>query len=164
MARFFFDTRDDDRLIEDDLGFECDSIDAVKVQATVCLAEIARDVLPGCDERVLAIEVTDSERQPILNSPEIRSHRSYLNGAPDPAPCAPRSASPGSTPHRHSAPNHPLYGPISLWQSAQCFRFGTRRLKHPTLVVGRERNGRKLLLSLSQQRLCARGERASSRA
>jgi hypothetical protein len=64
---YFFDTRDNDTFIEDDEGLEFDGLQAVKIQAARSLAELARDVLPGCLKRVLAVEVRD-ERQPVLRA------------------------------------------------------------------------------------------------
>jgi hypothetical protein len=63
--RYFFDTRDNGTLIEYDLGLEFADLDAVKTQAALSLAELARDVLPGSIRRVLSVEVRDS-LQPIL--------------------------------------------------------------------------------------------------
>jgi hypothetical protein len=63
--RYFFDTRDNGTLIEYDLGLEFADLDAVKTQAALSLAELARDVLPGSIRRVLSVEVPDS-LQPIL--------------------------------------------------------------------------------------------------
>jgi hypothetical protein len=64
---YFFDTRDNDKFVEDDLGIEFDDLDAVKNQATLSLAEFAHDVLPGSLKRVLAVEVRD-ETHPILRA------------------------------------------------------------------------------------------------
>ena len=55
---YFFDTRDNETFIEDDVGVDCASLDAVKALA-------ARDVLPGSIKRVLSVEVRDTIR-PIL--------------------------------------------------------------------------------------------------
>jgi hypothetical protein len=65
MALYFFDTRDNDDFIEDDVGIELPGLDAVKDQAALSLAELARDVLPGSLRRNLAVEVRD-ERQPVM--------------------------------------------------------------------------------------------------
>lgn len=62
---YFFDTRDNGDFIEDDVGIECRDLEAVKRQAALSLAELARDVLPSSMERQLAVEVRDSN-QPIL--------------------------------------------------------------------------------------------------
>jgi hypothetical protein len=63
--RYFFDTRDNGTFIEDDIGIEFADLDAVKTQAAVSLAELARDVLPGSITRELSVEVRDPF-QPIL--------------------------------------------------------------------------------------------------
>jgi hypothetical protein len=44
--RYFFDTRDNGTFIQDDVGVECADMDAVKTEAALSLAELARDVLP----------------------------------------------------------------------------------------------------------------------
>ena len=62
---YFFDTRDNATFIEDDLGIDCTDLEAVKAQAAMSLAELARDVLPGSIKRVLSVEVRDAI-QPIL--------------------------------------------------------------------------------------------------
>lgn len=62
---YFFDTRDNGTFIEDDVGIDFADLDAVKAQAAVSLAELARDVLPGSIKRVLSVEVRDALR-PIL--------------------------------------------------------------------------------------------------
>jgi hypothetical protein len=62
---FYFDTRDNDRLTEDDVGLEFPDLETVKAQAAVSLAELARDVLPGNEKRMLSVEVRD-EKQTIL--------------------------------------------------------------------------------------------------
>jgi hypothetical protein len=62
---YYFDTRDNGMFIEDDVGLELPNLAAVKRQAALSLAELARDVLPGCLKRVLAVEVR-SAFQPIL--------------------------------------------------------------------------------------------------
>ena len=62
---YFFDTRDNGRLVEDDVGIDCADMDCVKREAALSLAELARDVLPGSIERVLSVEVRDAT-QPVL--------------------------------------------------------------------------------------------------
>jgi hypothetical protein len=62
---YFFDTRDNDSFIEDNVGLECADLEAVKREAAVSLAELARDVLPGTIKRVLSVEVRNT-LQPIL--------------------------------------------------------------------------------------------------
>lgn len=67
MPLYFFDTRDNDIFIEDDVGVELPDLEAVKAQAALSLAELARDVLPGNLRRDLAVEARD-ERQPVLKA------------------------------------------------------------------------------------------------
>ena len=62
---YFFDTRDNGTFIEDMLGTDCADLQAVKIQAAVSLAELAREVLPGSMKRVISVEVRDEVR-PIL--------------------------------------------------------------------------------------------------
>jgi hypothetical protein len=62
---YFFDSRDNDRFIEDDVGLDYPNLEAVKVEAAPALAEFARDVIPGSLRRKLAIEVRD-EQGPVL--------------------------------------------------------------------------------------------------
>lgn len=67
MLLYFFDTRDNDRFVEDEVGLEFPDLETVKAQAAMSLAELAREVLPGSSRRVLSVEVRD-ERQPILRA------------------------------------------------------------------------------------------------
>jgi hypothetical protein len=60
MARYYFDTRDNDTFTPDDIGLEITSFDRVKAVASVAMADLARDVLPGSVVRNLAIEVRDN--------------------------------------------------------------------------------------------------------
>jgi uncharacterized protein DUF6894 len=62
---YFFDTRDNGTFIEDEIGVECANLAAVKREAAVSLAELARDVLPGSIKRVVSVEVRNAF-QPIL--------------------------------------------------------------------------------------------------
>jgi hypothetical protein len=67
MPLYFFDTRDNDTFIEDDIGLELPDLEAVKIEAATALAELARDVLPGSLQRDLAVEARD-ESQPVLKA------------------------------------------------------------------------------------------------
>jgi hypothetical protein len=62
---YFFDTRDNGTFVEDNVGIELADLEAVKRQAALSLAELARDVLPGSIKRALSVEVRDAAR-PIL--------------------------------------------------------------------------------------------------
>lgn len=70
MPLYFFDTRDEDVFIEDDVGLELPNLDSAKKQASLSLAELARDVLPGSEKRTLVVEVRD-EHQPVLKATMI---------------------------------------------------------------------------------------------
>ncbi|HEX2763636.1 MAG TPA: hypothetical protein VHM92_07300 [Allosphingosinicella sp.] len=67
MPLYFFDTRDNDDFVEDDVGLHYPDIEAVKVEAARALAELARDVIPGSVKRNLAVEVRD-EFGPVLKA------------------------------------------------------------------------------------------------
>lgn len=67
MPLYFFDTRDNDDLVEDDVGLDLPDLEAVKVHAAAGLADLARDVLPGSLKRTLSVEVRD-ETQPVLSA------------------------------------------------------------------------------------------------
>jgi hypothetical protein len=68
MPLFYFDTRDDDELIRDDVGLELPDLEAVKVQAAKGLAEMAVDVLPGSNERCLGVDVRDGFDRAVLTT------------------------------------------------------------------------------------------------
>ena len=61
MPRYFFDTRDNEALVTDEEGLELPDLQAVKVQAGLALAELARDVIPGSVRRHLSVEVRDDQ-------------------------------------------------------------------------------------------------------
>ena len=67
VARYFFDTRDNDVFIQDEVGMEFGDLGAVRDQAALSLAELARDVLPGSLRRKLAVEVRDESR-PVIEA------------------------------------------------------------------------------------------------
>ena len=68
VARYFFDTRDNDRVFADDVGIELPSFDRVKIEATRSLAELALDVLPGSYHRCLGVDVRNEANQLILST------------------------------------------------------------------------------------------------
>lgn len=67
MPRYFFDTRDGDAFIENEIGLELPDVEAAKAVAAQSLAELARDVIPRSERRVLIVEVRDEER-PVLEA------------------------------------------------------------------------------------------------
>jgi hypothetical protein len=62
MPIYFFDTRDGDTFVSDDNGVELSDLAAAKVVASISLAELARDVLPSSERRVLIVEVRSEDR------------------------------------------------------------------------------------------------------
>lgn len=67
MTRYFFDTYDDDKIIEDDVGTVCGDLGKAKTVAALSLAELARDVLPSSIRRHLTVKVHDGPN-PVLES------------------------------------------------------------------------------------------------
>jgi hypothetical protein len=67
MARYFFDTYDEDTVATDEIGSEFDNLEAVRDEAALALAELARDVFPGSVRRRLAVKVHDGQ-QPVLEA------------------------------------------------------------------------------------------------
>jgi hypothetical protein len=68
---YFFDTRDDGRVVRDDQGLEFPDLEAMKREAARSLAELALDVLPGVMRRVLGVDVRDEQGDPILTAEMI---------------------------------------------------------------------------------------------
>ncbi|PSO30909.1 hypothetical protein [Bradyrhizobium sp. MOS002] len=62
MARYYFDTRDNDDFIPDVEGVEIATFEQVKIAASEAMADFAKDVLPGSVVRILMIEVRDDLR------------------------------------------------------------------------------------------------------
>jgi hypothetical protein len=64
MPLYYFDLRDDDKLVPDDEGTEVSSIDEVQNEAAYALADMLRDQLPvgngNGHARDLVVEVRDS--------------------------------------------------------------------------------------------------------
>lgn len=59
MAIYYFDARDNDTFVPDDVGVEIATFDSVKRMASEAMADLAKDVLPGSVARSLSIEVRD---------------------------------------------------------------------------------------------------------
>ena len=66
--RYYFDSRDGDRFINDDVGLEFETIEAARDEATRALAELAKDVLPRSERRELSIEIRDENKAPLLTT------------------------------------------------------------------------------------------------
>ena len=68
MPLYYFDTRDDKGFVADDTGLEFDSVEQAKAEATRALVDIARDRVPGPDRLVFVVEVSDENKQPLLEA------------------------------------------------------------------------------------------------
>ena len=68
MAQYYFHTRDNGEVIEDDIGLDLPDFPAVKVVAARSLAELALDVLPGSEERCLGVDVEDEQDRRVLTT------------------------------------------------------------------------------------------------
>ena len=65
-VRYYFDTRDNVMFDPDEIGIEFTEFEKVKREAADGLAELARDVLPGSEGRLLSIEVRDESGLSVL--------------------------------------------------------------------------------------------------
>jgi hypothetical protein len=57
MPFYYFDFRDNDEFVLDDIGAGFSSLEEVRIEASRALAEMAKDVLPGSIVRILSVEV-----------------------------------------------------------------------------------------------------------
>jgi hypothetical protein len=67
MPHYYFDTQDGNKFIVDDEGAELPDLAAAKHVASVSLAELARDVIPTTDRRVLKVEIRE-DQEPVLET------------------------------------------------------------------------------------------------
>lgn len=68
MPRYYFDSRDGDGLIRDDVGIIFPGMETARHQAALALAELARDVLSGSERHELAIDIRDEGGEPLLRA------------------------------------------------------------------------------------------------
>ena len=68
MPHYFFDTRDDDEFVCDDIGLELPDIQAAAKVASRSLAELALEVLPGAAARCLGVDVRDDQQREVLTT------------------------------------------------------------------------------------------------
>jgi hypothetical protein len=68
MPRFYFDTRDDGRVMRDDAGFDLTGIDAVEALAVRSLAQIAIDILPASARGSIGVDVRDEAGAAVLTT------------------------------------------------------------------------------------------------
>ena len=63
MPRYYFDSRDNGKLVE-----TFPDIEFCKKEAARALAEIAREVTPGSERRELSIDVRDENKRPLFRT------------------------------------------------------------------------------------------------
>ena len=68
MPHYFFDTRDDDDFICDDVGVDLPDIKAAAQVAAPSLAELALEVLPRATARCLGVDVRDDQQREVLTT------------------------------------------------------------------------------------------------
>ena len=68
MARYFFETEDEDLIVPDDEGSDLADDDAARAAAITALPDIARDGGSISDKRVLTIRVLNERRELIYES------------------------------------------------------------------------------------------------
>jgi hypothetical protein len=68
MPLYYFDTRDGDNFIRDELGLELDGIEQARDEATRGMADLARDALPGSVRRELSVQVRDHDDRDVLKA------------------------------------------------------------------------------------------------
>jgi hypothetical protein len=67
MPRFYFDTRTDNSLVQDEDGLEFPTVEAARREAARAAAAMAREELPEGTARAIRIEVRDENRRPVLS-------------------------------------------------------------------------------------------------
>ena len=68
MPRFFFDTFDGENLQPDETGHELPDLDAAKQEAQKALPDMAKDALPGGNDRTFVVNVRDEAGQTVLRA------------------------------------------------------------------------------------------------
>jgi hypothetical protein len=68
LPRYFFDTYDGSRLVSDNEGLELQNIDMAKAEAQKALPDLARDALPGDDQKTFIVSVRDEAGQVVLRA------------------------------------------------------------------------------------------------
>jgi hypothetical protein len=68
MPLYFFDTRDGDDFIRDELGVELDGVEQARDEATRGMADLAKFALPGAIRRELSVQVRDDLDRDVLKA------------------------------------------------------------------------------------------------
>lgn len=66
MPTFYFDVREGERFVPDDIGVDFPGLDAAEREAAEAAASIGRDLLPKGDAREVTIEVRNQYSQRVL--------------------------------------------------------------------------------------------------
>ena len=65
MPRFYFQSWDGERALDDENGIELESLEEARAMAVLALAELAREILPqACDGRTIKLCVLDGGAVP----------------------------------------------------------------------------------------------------
>ena len=87
LKRYFFDVDDGDGLEIDRIGLLCESLQAVREEAIKVLPDIAKEVMPDGDRRVLRTIVRDEGGRSIFEA-SLALDAHWLPFASDPQPSA----------------------------------------------------------------------------
>ena len=68
MPLFYFDVRDGDDFVSDDVGLELPNIARARDEAARALADMAKDALRGSGGREMSIEIRDEAKEPLLQT------------------------------------------------------------------------------------------------
>jgi hypothetical protein len=66
--RYYFDTDNDDRVLRDEAGQDCASLESMRDVALRALPDLARDDLPNGDRRVFTVKVRDESGRYVLQA------------------------------------------------------------------------------------------------
>jgi SRSO17 transposase len=68
MTRYFFDLRDNNRLLTDNQGTALDSVATARQWAVGALSEYIKDIVPNESPRSIAVEVRDEASRPLMKA------------------------------------------------------------------------------------------------
>jgi len=68
MPHYYFDIQDGARFIRDTVGYDCDSLEAVRKEAITALPGMARDALPEEDPYEISVTARDADGQAVFRA------------------------------------------------------------------------------------------------
>ncbi len=68
LPRYFFDTYDGNQFVPDNEGLELQDLGTAKAEAQKALPDLARDALPGDDQKTFIVSVRDEAGQVVLRA------------------------------------------------------------------------------------------------